>query len=737
MRHLRPITPPSSPLFWCLLSLIAGISIGEGTFFWLSQWGASHLLLWALAAVATAWAALLLAHRGRTVGGALPLLLLGIAALGAALLVGERQSQRVEWPADPITRHPVAQTYRAIVSTSPRPTAQGQRLRIRLLDAPFADRLVEITLLGQHDSLRIGDGLVVHAAVQSPEVRPNPGEMDYGAYLRRQNVVGTAVAFDRQWRKMPTTASLTLAERALRLRDHLVAQYAQHLPQRDLGLLAAMSLGDKRWLDAETRQLFSETGASHVLALSGLHLAIVFGCYQWLVVALARRRSHTAGRIAELLGLALVWGFTLLAGFPTSLVRAALMFSIAQTINLFAPGRNSFHSLIVAALIMLLFAPSWLFDVGFQLSCMAVMGILWLQPLLRMPAWLDPPNYLPEHQPRTRLGLFSRRILLPLLRSIVALLFVSLAAQIATAPLVAHYFHLLPLSGLLSSLIVIPLAHVVLLGSVAFFALPPAQPAIGQALSATLHFMESGLQQLTALPYATLPFSLDIPALLLVLLALALWAKCCYARPSRQRLLLWIAGCGLWLLASIAQLLTAHLARPTAAHVRIYRTHRTTALHLIAPSRPTLLLTTTAQLPPSALHAAQLDWSRRQLPVAQRPLNALRHTAVCDSLMRQHPPFGLAPHIVVLGSERLAVVDSRLSSAFPREPLPVGALLVAGSSRQPLAHLLRYYRPRQLLLAAELPLAHRRRIAAQALAMRLPVVDIDRQGWVEWPAAHH
>ena len=115
-------------------------------------------------------------------------------------------------------------------------------------------------------------------------------------------------------------AEVSLRLRMARYRQNLSAQYFSHLGSEEAGIAAAMSLGDKRSLDAAQRQSFSATGVSHVLALSGLHLGILFSLYSLLFV---NRLPSRRGRVfASLVGVALLWGFALLVGFPLSLVRA-------------------------------------------------------------------------------------------------------------------------------------------------------------------------------------------------------------------------------------------------------------------------------------------------------------------------------------------------------------------------------------------------------------------------------
>lgn len=650
---------------------------------------------------------------------------LTLAALGAGLLVSDRLDAAPTWPHDATTHVPIAHTYRAIVHHPPRIATKGQRTQLRLLDAPWRDQLVEVFLMGHSDTLRVGDAIVFHTALRALDTPPNPEEMDYDAYLRHQGVAGTGLALEKGWRKIPTAHRLTLQERALQWRDEALQQYAIHFSDHHLGLLAAMTLGSKQALEAETRQLFSQTGASHVLALSGLHLAIVYVLYQMSVVALARRHSLRATRVAQTLGLPLLWAFTLLTGCPTSLIRAATMLSIAQVFSLFSRRATGLHSLVLAASLMLFWHPSWLFDVGFQLSCLAVAGILWLQPLWPMPeSWktpVRPASPALHHRWPARLLRFAKTAG----RATLSLFYVSLSAQVATAPLVAYYFHLLPLSGLLSSFVVVPIAHLVLIGAVAFFALPFAQGYIAPCIALLLDGMETSLHWLATLPCAALPVTLSVAMVALCYALIVVAADFAVQRHPHQRLWRWCALCVLSLgvyAASFYEPLSVD--RPA---LRIYRTHNATTLRLLAPHQPQLWLTT------DSISSLRLTTQPAVDSIRLRPLRWLETGEGCRSLTAAMPHFGFAPRTLLIGHLRVAIVAQPLSKSYPAQPLRVDLLLIAHRGGQRLAHLLRYYRPRRLLLAADLSLFQRQRLLHEARAHHLPTTDIERTGWVQLP----
>ena len=202
-------------------------------------------------------------------------------------------------------------------------------------------------------------------------------------------------------------------------------------------LLKAMLLGRRADLSPDVVELYRQTGASHILALSGLHLTILLGLFNFCFLRLlAFRWRYVVGGV----GIFLIWGYALLVGFPVSLCRASLMMSFLILGQMRLTGYSAWHSLGLTAFLLILVNPYSLFDVGFQLSFMAVAGLLLFYPLL---AGIGLP------QP-----LMARRMWQVMLTS--------LAAQLGVMPLLLHYFHRFSVMGILLSPVYILLATAII-----------------------------------------------------------------------------------------------------------------------------------------------------------------------------------------------------------------------------------------------------------------------------------
>ncbi len=235
---------------------------------------------------------------------------------------------------------------------------------------------------------------------------------------------------------------------------------ALSLPSDTTSLLKAMLLGRREGMSLELRELYSQAGASHILALSGLHLGVLFGAFNAVLF-------HTVSRAAirwtvGMVSIIIMWAYVFLTGASPSLVRSAVMTTLVVLSFIRQSGFSSWHTLGVAGFVILLVTPSALWSIGFQLSFAGVAGIfLFFRPLCRL---MNP----------------RRRIIYPLWQAFC----VSFSAQLAVSPLIAYYFHTFSLSAFVLSPAYVLLATLILytgmmalLGSTWMAAL--VSPAVG------------------------------------------------------------------------------------------------------------------------------------------------------------------------------------------------------------------------------------------------------------------
>lgn len=228
-------------------------------------------------------------------------------------------------------------------------------------------------------------------------------------------------------------------QNALEARQKLLKEYAHwNIDGEARGVIAAMTLGDKSLLDRKVVKTYREVGVAHILALSGLHMMII---YAVVTMAIGWWRYRLLKEVVTILSM---WAFAFLVGLSPSVVRSAFMISIYALLSLGYREKMSVNTLAFTAIVMLVVNPGSLYDIGFQLSFAAVLAILILNPIF---AKIIPPHVLQEHR---------------WLKVWWAITTVSVSAQLGTAPLVAYYFGTFSTYFLLSNYLVVPMASVVL-----------------------------------------------------------------------------------------------------------------------------------------------------------------------------------------------------------------------------------------------------------------------------------
>lgn len=391
--------------------------------------------------------------------------------------------------------------------------AQAERIGRDSIPGARRKGLIEIAFANSADveKLSVGDRIFFEAKVEQPRNAGNPAEFDVEHYMYVQGVTGQVYLPVDGWRRLGE-GSLTLSMRALKLRDAILAVYdSLHFGRDELAVLSALTVGEKRGLSRDLRDAYSVVGASHILALSGLHLGIL---YMILTLMLPVRAVGASRFIRELSVLLVLWTFAFVAGLSPSVVRAAILFSLMSFGRLMRRDTSSMNSLAFAALLMLVVSPRLLFDISFQLSFSAVAAILLLNgPLCKM----------------LRVDGHSNRVY----DYIVQIITVSLAAQIGTLPFIWHYFGTFPLYFLLTNFVAVPLAFVIMLLAVIMLALTPlpfVQEYVAQLLNSIIGWMNGFFSWVAQLPGASfkLPYLDAVEAALLGLFILVLlfaWGK--------------------------------------------------------------------------------------------------------------------------------------------------------------------------------------------------------------------
>jgi competence protein ComEC len=365
----------------------------------------------------------------------------------------------------------------------------------RLMEEPVSKpktQLCKIRIVSAEESICkdvVDKKAVVYLPIDSLSKSIGPGDhfSFYGhleqspLYLQKQSIAAVGFVRQGEWLvKQNPDHSFSISEKSLRFRRILLNRLQKIVPDHpSFTVAAALMFGYKNELDRELRQSFSNIGAGHVLAISGLHFSIVFGMIYFMLSFLGN--SQRGRLIKQVIVLPLIWGFAFMTGFSPSVIRAALMMSIWGIGNLFFCKAFTLNTVAVSAFFMLLYNPLYLFDIGFQLSYMAVISIILVNPHL--------------------IKLYETRN--PMIKYVWDLCCVSVSAQIGVLPVSVYYFHQLPLLFLLTNLCVIPLVTLLLFlipFSLLFNALFGNIPVLMYPLNAGLDLFLSTIRFLDEIP---------------------------------------------------------------------------------------------------------------------------------------------------------------------------------------------------------------------------------------------
>ena len=333
-----------------------------------------------------------------------------------------------------------------------------------------------VILYLQQDSvvtrLKSGDELLISARISPPLNNRNFDEFDYARFLMRKGISGTGYVASGKWTKQDGMNNLDLKSIASSCRRRMISLYQKlGFSGDELAVLSALTIGDKTELSDSVRESYSVAGASHILALSGLHIGLLYTLLFFILKPIARR-GNIGRAIRSVLLLILLWAFAFFTGLSPSVVRSVSMFSILNT-------------LAAAAWLMLFCNPAWLFDVGFQLSFLAVASILLIQK--------------PIYHLITVKGRIGKYIW--------GLMSVSVAAQIGTAPLVMFYFSRFSVHFLLTNLVVIPFITIILYAAVIMLLLTPLswlQIVVAEGVKKLLEGLNFFVRWVEQLPYASI-----------------------------------------------------------------------------------------------------------------------------------------------------------------------------------------------------------------------------------------
>lgn len=334
------------------------------------------------------------------------------------------------------------------------------------------------------DSLAYGDRLLVKGQWREPPEALNPGSFNYRSYLFFKHIHHIIYVKTGQWRISARNQGKPVIALAKKWQNKLVDIYRGNaMGEDELAVGSAMILGKYEDFSDELRNSYSAAGVTHILSVSGLHVGIVFVVFNHLLFFLNRRQ--TTRIIKGILMISITWFYALLTGLSPPVMRAAAMFTFLIAGEMRKRKSNILNTLASSALLLMLTDPFLVADIGFELSYLAVAGIVLAgNPLYQL---ITPRNYLAD--------------------KIWQLVAISIGAQLFTGPLAVYHFMQFPLYFIPANIMIIPLSTLVMYAGMAVLVAEPVpliSTFINWVFNESLHFMNTLIAWIEKWPYASL-----------------------------------------------------------------------------------------------------------------------------------------------------------------------------------------------------------------------------------------
>jgi competence protein ComEC len=292
--------------------------------------------------------------------------------------------------------------------------------------------LVQIHNVQEDSRIQIGKNIQIYERCILNKKSLNPKQFDYGSYLNNKSIFGQ-IYTNAYSIKISDKIDKNIWYYSDRIRNNIITNLQKNNFSKDeLQVVNALILGQQQNISKEILKDYQYAGAIHILSVSGLHVGFILLFITFLLKPLPKNKTGNTIRLFTII--ISLWGFAILAGLSPSVVRSVTMFTFVTVGMYLKRNTNIFHTLLVSMFLILFFQPSFLFDVGFQLSYLSLFFILWLQPLISN-LWL----------PKNKIATYFWDILT-----------VSFAAQIGAFPLSIYYFHQFPGLFFITNLIIIP-----------------------------------------------------------------------------------------------------------------------------------------------------------------------------------------------------------------------------------------------------------------------------------------
>ncbi len=549
-------------------------------------------------------------------------------------------------------------------------------------------------------ALRYGDLIAIPATIREVTPPLNPGEFDYRAYLGRKGITGQVYLKDEDWMDLQVNNANPLYAFAYRFRDILLASLqSSGLNDNEFGVAAAILLGYDDNLADEVRKNYVAAGSMHILCVSGMHVGIIYLLASFLLGLLNRKKWQQT--LKQVLLLVLIWFYALITGLTPSILRASLMISFVIIGEMICRQGFIINTIAASTFILLCVHPCNLFEIGFQLSYAAVVGIVVL------------------HKPLYNCLYFKNKLLDKLWEITV----VVLTAQVATIPFTLFYFNQFSTYFALSNLLMTPISFVVVISGMVLLLvswIPCIAVWVGYLVWGAVYGMNWVVAKIESLPLSIIKglyinefeFAMLLVALLLLLMMVAM---------QKRRLLFPLLSALLLMMVSVTMRLY-HSDQQNGLMVYSLRNH--TAVDFVRGGEHVLLADSALMADEGTIdYGLKGAWAQRHL--AMHPQTIGFDEDFDNGCLRKKS------NLVSFNGKLMALWDDdcRVSDSLSYR-LPVDYLLVRGKQKPDVQAIVNGYDAQLLLIDGSVPRYLAEKWMTQAEALDVPCYSL-REGAFE------
>ncbi len=560
----------------------------------------------------------------------------------------------------------------------------------------------------QSERLRFGDVLLIRAnKIQEVPAPANPGEFNYRSYLNDRSIYHRVSLSDVDYTSIELGQGNALIEFSFHLRDKLLYIFSsQFITGEQYAVLSALILGYKEDIETELYNSYSAAGAVHILAVSGLHVGIIYLVLNWL---LGFMDANVLGRVFKttfLLGF--LWFYALLTGLSPAVLRASTMLSIV-VIAFSVKRKHSIYNTLAGSLLFLLTVnPYFIKDVGFQLSYLAVLGIVMINPVL-------------DNLWKPRYGL---------LKFAWTLITISIAAQLSTLPLTLFYFQQFPTWFLISNLFIIPLSTLIVYEGILLFLLssvPFINFLLAFSLNAHVWLLNFIVKWVEALPYSVLrglTLSLEETLVFYVGIFIALL----FVTRKWNGCMLGVFVC-LLIFSSSKAIEKFHLEHQN--QVVVFKCNQFSAINLIYGKKHVFIADSSLIQTESLLnYSISPYWRTNRLlepkKIHLHDLNALTHKDKSISIK--------VDGFIEFDGKRILIISdpSHLEYQKSDPKIPLDLLIVSNRSKINLTELLETFQIQKIVLDGSISFMNTQEVELLCKKFNIPLHSLQKEGAFVW-----